>query len=330
MGTSLASPALAGVLQRRREELNARFRQARLQNRGLDEEAFRRHLLMCVDPLATLLSEELEQPRLDSLFVDLYDLSLTLVSREFAGPGARHPWITMVWCELLPDARSAVVTGGADFVAAMCNAIHNVAGQPGADPHTFLLTMIAAANTTTSADLLLEAGRVAAWRSGLAFFRDAALAAWRSLPDELRRVTLAIPDDVSCDEAEAHLADDPWSGPDGKRRREEVRLGGFVGFGGPFAAPPEVETIDGRLYATDGRRWFAVDVDAFGATVRPLASRPEGRTTAGRARLGAGKLTGADGTRKVDYPEPTSQASTNDTLAATRVDSHFITLWATR
>ncbi|MGW6229239.1 hypothetical protein ACWFQT_19225, partial [Cellulosimicrobium cellulans] len=119
---------------------------------------------------------------------------------------------------------------------------------------------------------------VAAWRSGLVRYRDAALAAARSLPAQVARATLSLP--VTGADAQTGPADlravldrhaaDPWwwpaspqsDEPGGTRwvrlpgapgpARVLGRFGGFRGFGGPWRSPALVVGADARH---PGVRW---------------------------------------------------------------------------
>ena len=104
-----------------------------------------------------------------------------------------------------------------------------------------------------------EAGKVAAWRSGMAHYRTPALEAITQLPENVANTAVGL------FEVKRHLPMDrllmmlgsPWgrsesAHPDRGPALEMVaKVGGFRGFGGPFDKPPEVTLIEGELYAFD-------------------------------------------------------------------------------
>lgn len=130
----------------------------------------------------------------------------------------------------------------------------------------------------------------AAWRSGLARYRDAALTAAAGLPAPLAATVLDL-DAGSVADALAGQAGDRWAWPGTRWPEAGVlrRVGGFRGLGGPWLEPPRVlgPAPDGWLVAADDTVWVLVaDVHgsatvrttrAGGATGLPAATRWRGR-----------------------------------------------------
>lgn len=126
------------------------------------------------------------------------------------------------------------------------------------DAPAWLERLVAAATTAgavaaadSAPDLLRRLGVVAAWRSGAVRLRRAALASARRVPADAACAALSLPElgaERLARVLEEHAAD-PWWWPDGGRGRGAgvgpgrpvvARLGGFRGFGGPWARPPRV------------------------------------------------------------------------------------------
>lgn len=128
-----------------------------------------------------------------------------------------------------------------------------------------------------AADLVRPALLVAAWRSGLSRYRDAALDAVAGLPAAVAAAALglgpAAADGLERDVLAPHRVD-PWWWP-GRPVVPGVaaRYGGFRGLGGPWLTLPTVvgraradDGGPGWLVDADGQRWVVVD-DAHGVAV---------------------------------------------------------------
>lgn len=112
---------------------------------------------------------------------------------------------------------------------------------------------------------------VAAWRTGLVRYRDAALDAAAALPVALAGPLLGVaPDDVA-DVLTRHSADRWWwpQVPDGAGVLR--RVGGFAAWGGPWVGLPVAVPggPTGWAVIADGQTW-AVVADVHGAGVVPL------------------------------------------------------------
>ncbi|MCP4687781.1 MAG: hypothetical protein GY859_07005, partial [Desulfobacterales bacterium] len=119
---------------------------------------------------------------------------------------------------------------------------------------------------------VLNAGRLCAWRSGLAHLRERALAAARELPPEAASGALNTPANAGLLQ---RMEENPWFSP-GKTGSADAgsgglvfrcRMGGFRGFGGPFLKPPAVARVEQCFVASDGESGCAVFADCFGASV---------------------------------------------------------------
>ena len=110
-----------------------------------------------------------------------------------------------------------------------------------------------------------------------------------------------------------------------------THLGGFLGFGGPFAAPPEVRSLDGRLYATDGEVVREIFADVFGARLcrAPSATVLElldhGQTSDGVRVTRYGTVKWGKQSAKLEALEGASTIAAIDGLAAVTLKrSHFV------
>ena len=328
--------AFIRALESRRESLNARFAYARRVNRRLDPDAFQNYLVTCVDPVVAALHEHgSSDAEIEELTVMLFGLSLDLVGRDLAGPGARHTAISFLWRELLPRVPAHLVAGGRDFVAALSNGAHNIATHATADAMGWLDRMEDLAARCRDVEELLRLGQVLAWRFGMAHLRDSAVGEWAKLPEGLRRSALDVDPGADLGAVEAGLADRWWrpsAEPIGARTpRMVASVGGFRGFGGPFTCPPGVLEVEGQLYALDNQYCYSIHEDCFGATLlRCGTSIPDGPSRGGA--FAVAKDGGVrHGSQLLKFPllhGVESWASSSDTLAIATTTSHNVTLVA--
>lgn len=296
------------VLERRREQYNARFRLARHRTGSLDPQEFLAYLRDLVGPVVDVAAEP--EPVCDALV----ELSLELASRgRLGGEFAR----------LLPAVEPFLTADPRRLPMALANALHHLesAGSAWVD------TMTELAGHTTSADELLAAGAVAAWRHGLAQLRTAALATAAVVPAPLLGIALGTTSTVDL----ARLAADPWCSPGAASEPALLlvrRVGAFRGFGGAFRRPPTVSTSDGRWYASDGVDTWRVFADRFGVHLGRVAAVPTGTHQTGQLMLSrGGHVLDTETGLTAELPEladVTSWASADGTLAATTPWTHGI------
>lgn len=353
--TRLTGP-LAAALSRRRDDYNARFRRARAAAPHIDAEAFSAHLSERIGPAvdAAAIPDPGSADRVTSA---LYDLSLELFASDLLGPRARYPAIPEAWRRLLPVLPELVRLEPRRVAASITNAVFVLSCAPGARPGEWIeaLELASASAAIDSLDTFLAAGRVAAWRAGLAHLRARALSTARGIPAGVARACLRLPD-LPDDQIPAildALERDPWLDPsapaDPARRvlRAMGHAGEFRGFGGTFDAPPVVEgtvlvertgPVEGTGAAAggasetflvrDGQRRWALCADRFGSSLLPAAAQAEAGVVRGliaidsKGRVSAGVLRADLGA----LADPTGFASTATTLAVSIARSHSVYL----
>lgn len=282
--TPLIVGALAQALERGRERFNARFALAKRLDRNLDPGAFSAHLRTCLAPIADAVSAARPE-RVEAVADGLFDLSLELFSHDCLGPASRNPAVAEVWGSLLPALPGLLAKEPRKLAAALSNASVNLAKVPGARLADWLGLMRGLASRTEDVAAYLQAGQVAAWRSGMAHYREGALRILARLPDPLAHAALGLPAGFSASRDQLLEAlSDRWRRPEtagapfGPKGLAIVgRIGGFRGFGGLFLAPPEVFTLRGALYAFDSESCWSLHADLFGATLQRYGpSLPDG------------------------------------------------------
>jgi hypothetical protein len=331
----LITGALAAALEAGRPRFNALFARARHEARALDAGAFADHLRARVAPAADAVAAV--RPERVAAVVDvLFEFSLDLVARDLL---TRTPALADGWERLLTGLPGHLAAAPRPFAGSLTNALCYLAQTPGARPAEWVEAVLRAGALAADVPALLEAGKVCAWRAGLAHFRAGALEACRGLPPSLARAALGLPPgEGPLDNVLDRLRADPWlspaaavgAGPPDRTVRLVRTAGGFRGFAGPFLRPPTVAYGDGHFVASDGERSWLLSADYFGATLHPTPAAPPADTPArGFSVDRKGKVTcGKEGRAFPELEGASSQAGDGTTLAVTVPLSHLVFLVA--
>lgn len=265
MSAAVVAPASAAgrCLEQRREALNDLLRAG--VTHGADPSA----VLAAVADLAPILdtcASVLDDAQLGDLAEALVETAAGLCARgrwQVGTPERRTV------CELVPTLAPWLRADVRVIVAGVVPAA--VAVARGGDLAGWFARLTAAAqvpgpdsvNSDTAASLLL----VAAWRSGLARYRTAALARAAALPPALAGAVLDLPPDLVPDVLAATTAD-PMEWPGAAEAGVVARYGGFRGFGGSWLTRPTVigRSPAGWTLEADGELWTLV-CDAHGGVV---------------------------------------------------------------
>ncbi|WP_199422020.1 hypothetical protein [Actinotalea solisilvae] len=268
--------ATGAAVADRREALNAVLRRAAAQ--GAPDALLLAAAAEAVDHARALegaVAGERAAGRLGDVVEALVAAAAAACARGRWREGSSERWALSVvpvlepWVLAAPDAVTAAVVAAAPAV------------RRGADAGAWVRLLAAAASATPPdapvRDLVRPALLVAAWRSGLSRYRDAALDAVPALPSAVAAAVLGLEPgaaaDLGRDVLEPHRAD-PWWWPDRPATAGVVaRYGGFRGLGGPWLTLPAVvgraradDGGPGWLVHADGQRWVVVD-DAHGVSV---------------------------------------------------------------
>ena len=330
-------PAFADVLKAGRDVFNAGFVQARRQYPSLEPDAFSAFLVTCVDPLIRAV-DHVRPDALASTASIAYDTALELVGQGLAGPRARQDTINEGWRRLLPAAAGAVAAAPGRVIGAVCNALHYLGEAPEARALQWLTEMrLLAPQIGADTDTFLKIGQVAAWRAGLAHFREGALGVADTLPEKLALLAVGASEGSSWRTVQASLRADPWHVPDSGEGGPRVagRAGAFRGFGGLFLRPPEIASDGQQFYVRDGDSHWLLTADAFGATFHRATKEDFARTRGIRTvpdglqivESGDGNAEVRFRRRKIHLPisgAVSSSGAIPSTLAVTTVNSHAI------
>lgn len=270
------------------------------------------HLLAAVAAAAPVLGSLVEAGHAAQAPAQQVSGAVAAVAEAVADLAARRRWgagTAPEWAltQVVPAvARWVIARPG--VVRELTTAATPVVRDGAAEQWARRLAAAAAAAPDASADQVRGLVVSAAWRSGLARYRDAALAAAAGLPASLAATVLDLPADAVGD-ALARQAADRWAWPGVTWSGVGVlrRVGGFRGLGGPWLELPRVcgSCSDGWLVVADGTVWVVV-ADVHGsATVRTTQDPGSvAATQRWRGRLPVpwqdevtGVATGGDGSR---------------------------------
>lgn len=264
----MVSQAFADALAAGRSSFNHRVREAQRRFPAFRADTFLRFLEECVDPVAVAI-EQLDRSRLPAAVLAAYDLALELVGRALVGPSARSPALGEAWRSLFPHLAGLIAAQPAKVLGLLSNAIIHLEGIGGARVGQWTDELAALAPHLQLVEQLRVAGQVLAWRAGAAHFRAGAFAAASALPEALALRAFGAGGSSAWQAFRQHAGHDPWwSGGDSHAMRER-RVGGFSGFGGPFAMPPDIRAAGDAFLVKSGDRYFLLIADAYGAVLRP-------------------------------------------------------------
>lgn len=333
--------ALAIALLANRSRFNARFAEARHFKPKLSADAFAEHLRSVVAPIVEAVAHE--NPAATAETVEtLYDLSLDLIAEEFLGPASRYPAINEGWKTVLPALPHHLASAPRTVIGAITNALYNLSLEPSARPGEWMKLLLELAPLCPDADTLLKSGQVAAWRSGLAHYRQGALGICRTLDSKVVRAVLGAPNTNTVPLATLldQLQTNPWLNPsaitqlpitNNQLLQIVARVGAFRGFGGLFIAPPLVFPAGEHFIVIDGEGSWLLTADCFGATWHRTEAQPAEKKSAARLTLNRNGQVSVDGKPAGEFPElanSQSSAANATTLAVTTPLSHVVTLVA--
>lgn len=274
-------PAFAGALAARRAEFNRRTHEARRRHQqAFDEAALTAFLRTEVDGVVRAVAA-VAQERVQEVVSAAYDIALELCGQGLAGGVGAGPaaFLGQVWRKLAPALAHVVAPLPEQVLGMLSNAALHLAALDGVRCSEWLDEMTALAPRIQTPAELRSLGQLLAWRAGAAHFRSGALAAASGLPAQLALAAFPESHASDWDALHARLLADPWHRPGQAGGRE---IGAFSGFGGVFAAPPQVRANDAGFVVASGERHFLLLADAYGAML--LAATREEFEAAGQAR----------------------------------------------
>ncbi|BDU21748.1 hypothetical protein [Dyella sp. GSA-30] len=266
----MVSPLLANVLAARRPLFNQRVAEARHRAPQLDMAAFSGFVTDTLDPLCRAIGKVDEQATVAVVEV-AFEIGLGLVAQGLAGPAARSPWVDRAWQQLASPMTPLLVQSPADALGTVTNAVVRLCGVPGVRVDAWIADMAALTPRCQKLQELRSVGALCAWRAGMAHLRQAALEQAAAIDPALAAAAMGAPNQ-SWSDLEARLRADRWWRPIDGIEAQGQTVGGFTGFGGPFATPPVARACTDGFLVQSGERHFLVISDAFGAVVLPATA----------------------------------------------------------
>lgn len=263
----MVSPAFASVLAAGRADFNRRALEAKRHHHGFDDAAFAAFLGTEVDGVVAAVAQAAPE-RIGEVASAAFDVALELTGLRLVGPRARSPLVAQAWRTALPRCAHLLAHAAEQVIGTVCNAVVHLESLVGARPGQWIDELAALAPRVETPHQLRALGQVLAWRAGAAHYRAGALAAADSLPEALALAALRAPDAGSWPRLRAGIEADLWwraAADDAVPAGWEV--GAFTGFGGQFAAPPQVRSSGGHFLLRAGERHFLLLADAYGTSL---------------------------------------------------------------
>lgn len=330
--------AFAKALSDGRAGFNQRVLEAQRRYPGFDTAAFSAFLSAGVDDMIGAV-DAIDGARVMALTQSAFELALDLTGQGLVGPRARSEAVTLAWSALAPQLGHLLARHPAEILGLITNAVLHVEKMATARPRQWLDEMAALGPRADTLAQLRALGQLLAWRAGAAHFRVGALAASSELPDQLALAAFGCDPGQSWPELRERMLADPWWSPHQQNHEamREVRIGAFTGFGGQFAAPPEVRVLDDGFAVRSAERHFLIVADLYGAVLHASTAAQFAQATAPAPPTGpaagvhrAGPLLTVNGRPlTLDVPpDSLAMVSNAHTLALTSPFSHAIRLVA--
>lgn len=165
------------------------------------------------------------------------------------------------------------------------------------------------------------AGRIYAWKCGLAHLRTQLKADFCELSENLQQLIVI---NLDFDHKSDDLFDRPWSNNDSKF---EGVQGGFKGSMGFFEHPPKLAQIDDHVFVTDSKNSYALFADQFGTVLVPADTVDSAYILSNSKRLETLEKW-LEKNHEIDRNTISSVTATKDTLVFTLQNSYFLYLFS--
>jgi len=266
----LIGGSFARILEDHRERFNALFAAERAMRPDLSGDDFAAALAALAAPVVEAVERE-DSGKAAAAGEAMFRLTLELLSKDLIGPRARSPVLNSYLATLLVGLSRHLAADPAGVAAELTNALVNLAFEPHARAAEWSWQMTRVGPLCQDHAGLLRAGEALSWINGLAQFREPALRALAALPAAAADLALGLASNAPIEPVLARLRSDPWFDPRRPRGENGLRIvriiGGFRGFGGPFAAPPIVANSATGIYVFDREDCWSLHADAFGAVL---------------------------------------------------------------
>jgi hypothetical protein len=208
--------------------------------------------------------------RLESICDIAVEIGARATGLRLLGVNASQPWVTRLWRATFPVLAEHIALSPLSVITELSHATAQFSAHTASRPQQWLRLLGALGPQTTDLDQLRLLGKVLAWRSGLAHYRNGALAAADQLPPALVEHALEIPANQSWNEWRPALHQSCWPSSLVGDGGLLGKVGAFRGLGGVFVEPPMLATRNGDLIARSGKDSWLVSTDSFGSTLHRI------------------------------------------------------------
>ena len=334
----IGSEELASSLESHRERFNALFFQARRESPSLDGRLFLEMVQRVMEPIFRS-PLKLEEGRRDAFVDALYVALLELFRQGLIGTSSRMPKLEGMWIRLLQGTLDCTTKWPRESIGPLTNALCHLLTNKRCRLHEWIDSLERASPGIDTLQQLRDVGLVAAWLSGVAYYRRDAIEKLKELPPELASLVLPHASrEMQVVSVVEKLSRDPWypmgqdpsSGKSAREMRIVAEIGSFRGFEGEFLSPPKVWSHRGELYASDPWNHYVISADRYGATLLKVKKIDQPMVTQGAYRLSSdGTITGGKKVVRFEIlANSSSSASTSNLLAVTLPCSHVVFLVA--
>ncbi len=283
--------SLASVLERNRSRCNGLFESANREGAGIDPDSFLERFGKAVLPLYPR-----HEPSPDTV-MSVYETLLRIESLGITGANTRYPLFQEPFDVILARFPRLLSQYGGVFIALVSGGLLSVMKQGGSTVSSWVGRISGIPSDTSDLDAFRRSGFIAAWLSGMAVYREEALAESAHIPPPVfgSLIGRGIADEVERDRIIGLLESNEWYDPANVVQGEApvARVaGGFAGFGCEFVYKPRLYGDRDRILATDGLRTYRLYADCFGTSL-VRETEPAGLDYCGQADAGC---TIADGT----------------------------------
>lgn len=262
----MVSAPFSSILAAGRSRFNQRMADARRRHAGLSTEGFGQFLVTCIDPIVSAVAL-VDSARAPAVALAAYDMGLELTGLGLVGPGARSPFLATVWRTLAPRLAGLIVHQPAEVLGLLSNAALYIESIARTRCPEWIAQMAALSGQMQTIPQFQAVGQIAAWRCGVAHFRDGAIEAGDRLPEAVALSAFGATGTGSWQEVRAQALADPWWKPGAIPTG--IETGAFSGFGGEFSVPPEVRAHPHGFTVKSGGAYYLLVADAYGAVLHP-------------------------------------------------------------
>lgn len=318
---------LAPHLRADRARFNAQFATAQARFPNLNADDFHVVLRELVAPLV-LACEEIVPERSAEVTAAAYESALQLCAAQVLGPRARNDVLNRAWHELLPQIAHLIVQNPRRCLRRTSNALHLLAQHDAAKAQMWSEIMLSIAPICTDVPTWENAGFVAAWRCGLAHFRNHALKIVGQLTPAIGRLALRSSDENWTRTLE-NLQNVWLDSADKNNLQWRGYVGDFIGLGGMMSAPPRAYWFENRFWIWNGQSWLNLWADSFGVTLTPAAAPVgfQGQAKSDWRVDASGQVLAGDARAQFEVlAQPLSWADDGRTMLVTTQFSHRVYL----